>query len=433
MGPDQNEVGESLNVQDARGIHERRDTRHPREFTPEQTATCPVCTSRDCLSFFRLQSVPVTCSSVFSTRAEAVSVDRGILDLVGCNRCAFVFNHAFDASLAQIGARYESTQGASEHFRSYARSLAGDWVKRCGLTGKAVVEIGCGSGEFLVELLRAGVNSAVGIDPLVSRSYIPNELDSRVELVPAEFDEDHTRIQSDALVCRHTLEHIPDVAGFLRLVAQWSRRNPGGIVLFEVPGSGRIFSECAFWDIYYEHCNYFTRDTLAYAFARCGLEVKRLEWVYDDQYILLEAQATPSARLHARPANAAAERKAAFEFGRQAQRRIEQARENLHALAEEGPVVIWQGAAKTVGFMSALGDTQPVRCAIDLNPRRHAQYLPASGLQVLSPDEIRNLEPRHVILMNPVYLAEVESILREKGSIAQLATVNQICEGSLLQ
>ena len=91
--------------------------------------------------------------------------------------------------------------------------------------------------------------------------------------------------------------------------------------------------------------------------------------------------------------------------------------------------MIWQGAAKTVGFLTALGDPALVSHAIDLNTHRHDQYLPG-GVKVVSPDKIAALQPRNIILMNPAYCAEVESSLHTMGSCARLFSVNQICEGT---
>lgn len=409
------------------GRHQVREIPSSRKQGPAPSRLCPVCASRESVTFYRVQSAPVTSASLFATPTEAKSVTCGTIELAVCNRCAFVFNGAFNSALAQVGAKYETTQGASAHFGAYARSVASDWVQRYGLAGKTVVEIGCGSGEFLVELLRAGVGKAIGIDPLIARQSVVSEGNSRLELIAAAFEEGHTNIESAALVCRHTLEHIPDVGGFLQLVARWARRSPDRVALFEVPASERIFSECAFWDIYYEHCNYFTRASLSYAFAHFGLDVQKLEQTYDDEYLVLEARPAAYSSVTPMPADVPAAQRSALAFGDRVDRTIELAQRNLQALAEQGPLVIWQGAAKTVGFLTTLGDPDSVSCAIDLNPRRHGSYLPGLMVRVMSPDAITSLHPRHVVLMNPVYVREVDSFLRGKGSDARLLTVNQVC------
>jgi SAM-dependent methyltransferase len=387
---------------------------------------CPSCAGRKSTAFYRIESAPVTCASVFVTKAEACAVARGTVELCVCDGCGFVFNRAFDPALAQIGAGYESSQAASGHFSAYARSLASDWVQRRGLRGKTVLEIGCGSGDFLSELLRAGVGKAIGLDPLIDCNRNVGELDDRLELIAAPFDEFQIGLEADAIVCRHTLEHVFDVHGFLRALARWARRNRDRVVLFEVPASERIFSECAFWDVYYEHRSYFTGASLRSAFARAGFEIQALASAFGDQYLLLEAGAAPSRSNTVVPCDVSAVRNTAFAFNGHAHRAIEQARSGMRALTQQGPLAIWQGAAKTVGFLTALADPALVSYAIDLNSHRHELYLPG-GVKVVSPEQIATLLPRNIILMNPAYCNEVESSLRAMGSGARLFTVNEIC------
>ena len=70
-------------------------------------------------------------------------------------------------------------------------------------------------------------------------------------------------------------------------------------MLFELPDVRRVLDEVAFWDVYYEHCSYFSAGSLARLFRATGFEVLDLALDYDDQYLLLEAR--PSA-VRRRPA-----------------------------------------------------------------------------------------------------------------------------------
>ena len=390
---------------------------------------CPVCASRDLATFYQVDAAPVTCASLFTTAAAATAVPCGAIELSICRDCGFVFNRRFDSTLAQIGAQYESSQGASGHFRAYSRSLAVDWMTRLGLAGKTILEIGCGHGEFLVELLNAGAGKAIGVDPLSGCHRMVGHVDDRLELIPTTFDEDHIGLEADAVVCRHTLEHISDVGGFLGRLSRWARRSAGRVVLFEVPASERIFSECAFWDIYYEHCSYFSRGSLRYAFARAGFDVERVQSVYSDQYFLLEARIAGE-DIATVPRDVAAVQNAVLAFGDRARSAIERARRIMQALSKRsGASVIWQGASKTVGFLTALAEPAVVECAIDLSPERQNRYLPGLGLQVVSPDHIMDLQSRNVVLMNPAYYDEVKSLLRTRSCEGRLVTVNEVCDG----
>lgn len=384
---------------------------------------CPVCAAPDSTEFFSATGVPVTCASIFNDRAQALAVPAGDIRLVACDRCGFVFNPEFDAALGEAGARYESSQAASAHFSAFARSLADDWVRRYGLAGKAVLEVGCGSGAFLMQMLECGAASAIGIDPLAQ----PTASSGSLRIITDRFDQRYSDLPADALVCRHTLEHIPDVREFLQSLHAWASHASGRVVLFELPDAHRVFAERAFWDIYYEHCNYFTQETLRLAFELAGFEVLRVTRAYDDQYLILEAMARPAGAASGAWPDARSSMALCRTFGHEVSESIRRCESVLAQLAAEGaPLVIWQGASKTVGFLSALSNRDCIDSAVDLSPQRHGKFLPGSGLPVHAPERLVQLQPRHVVLMNPVYVDEVTSRLRDLGVRAQVHTVNDL-------
>ncbi|MEZ5226576.1 MAG: class I SAM-dependent methyltransferase [Acidimicrobiales bacterium] len=259
--------------------------------TPGATlaSTCPSCGHTEATDILTVADAPVMVATVFRDAATARQTPTGTIHLVGCLRCGLLFNRDFDLDKALAGARYESSQASSAHFGSYTETLAKEWVERHGLHGKRVIEVGCGQGDFMFALLAAGVGMVHGIDPLAQPAAIPAEFADRVTVDATDFAAPHTLEPAAALVCRHTIEHVPDVAGFLRSVAAWSRHNGGAPVLFEAPATERIVDEGAFWDIYYEHCNYFTLDSLSVAFEQAGLRVDQREVAYGAQYLLLDA------------------------------------------------------------------------------------------------------------------------------------------------
>jgi hypothetical protein len=379
-------------------------------------ACCPNCRHIGALPILSLKDAPVMVCSAFPDPKDALDVVAGDIDLATCTTCGFLFSTSFDQALAMAGAKYESSQAASPHFGAFARGLATDWVQRYGLEGKHIAEIGCGQGEFLIEMLRAGAGSAVGIDPLFGPEFIPAEFQDRLSADAREFGGDHIHNDAAALVCRHAIEHIGDVAGFLALVADWAAAHPDAPILFEAPGTERILAEGAFWDIFYEHCNYFTADTLSDSFARAGLNVTRCELVYDGQYLIIEATGTAPAVLDSDPRKVEAAIRDSSAFSAKVSRAVDLCRERLAKMAADGaPVVLWQGASKAVALMTLLGRDTPIDFAVDLNTRRHGNYLPPFALEVRAPESLVETKPKHVVLMNEVYMVEVRKHLDKLG------------------
>ena len=223
------------------------------------------------------------------------------------------------------------------------------------------------------------------------------------------FTEAHAGLPGRALVCRHTLEHVPDVNGFLRAVRTWSAANGEAVVLFEVPDAGRILAECAFWDVYYEHSTYFTAATLATAFRAVGLEPSRVDSVYDGQYLLLEAR--PGTVVDPDPATAAPVVQAARTFATATAERVEWAAQSLRALRGDGDLVLWQAGGKALSLLTLTGTTGLVAGVVDVNPEKRGRFLPGTGVEILAPIDLRHVRPRHVVVMNAVYLDEIRETL----------------------
>jgi hypothetical protein len=399
--------------------------------SPASMGRCVLCGEAPTTVFYSAPASPVTCAAIFPDSTAARSVPRGDIRLRCCNHCGFIYNELFDPKLADAAARYEPSQAGSQHFGSFARALAKDWIERHALHGKRIVEVGCGHGEFLAEMVRAGAAEAVGFDPVADPAQVSADVRDRIQIRAEKFTEASLAIQADALVCRHTLEHISDLPQFLALVHAWARGNADRVVLFEVPASERILDEGAFWDVYYEHCSYFVKSSLEYAFRRAGFHVGRVALAYDDQFLVLEARAGNGGEPPDMQAMAAQTLAAAIEFGTRSRAAIERSRAALRELGAQGrPLVLWQGASKTVGFMSAVGEESLVDFAVDVNPRRHGQYIPPHGLQILAPEQLVGRRPKNVVLMNPVYLDEVAATLGALGIHTRLLTVDRLFKDS---
>lgn len=390
--------------------------------------TCPLCGACEASVVYSTPQAPVTCTAVFDSPEEARAVPFGRIDLAVCVECGFAYNCSFDTELARIGAEldvgYESSQTASDHFSKFARGLATDWVECYRLQGKTVVEVGSGGGDFLNELVRAGVGKVIGIDPLTPRHRANNS----IEVLNEMFSLHHLALDAEALICRHTLEHVPNVKTFLRLVRKWTEYQPGRVVLFELPSAERVIKESAFWDVYYEHCNYFTDGMLRRAFVQADLRLVRLDTVYDGQYFLAEATASNGSVAADWPVPSD-ELRAWTDFGTRACAAIQRCRIMLDRFAGEGgAVVLWQGAAKTIGVLAATETTSDIDCAVDLSPGRQGRYLPGSALAVRSPSILESLQPRHIVLMNPMYYDEVRAQMDRMNVHGELCTINELVQ-----
>jgi SAM-dependent methyltransferase len=386
--------------------------------------SCPSCGREGMELFFEQDDVPSHSVLLFDTREDAIGYPRGSIRLGFCPGCGFIANLAVDPSLQNYSHDCEETQGFSPRFRAFADELARELVERHRLRGRTILEIGCGKAEFLAELCRLGDNRGIGIDPAAVPERVDPAVREQVELIEDYFSERYSDLDADVVVCRHTLEHIPGTGDFMRLIRASVAGRDDTLVFFELPDVLRVLREAAFWDIYYEHCSYFTPGSLARLFRSTCFRVDGLELAYEGQYILLEAR-PEGAGSRARPLaleesvdDVAAE---VAHFRTRLAETVALWRGRLGDYEREGrPAVVWGSGSKGVAFLTMLGDAGNVEYVVDVNPHKHGRYMPGTGQEIVAPEFLAEYRPEVVIAMNPVYLEEIGADLERLGVAAEL-------------
>jgi SAM-dependent methyltransferase len=374
---------------------------------------CPSCRSSQLAVFHEQSGVPVHSCRLVDSRDEAVSFPQGRLQLALCAACGLITNTLYDASLQDYGVAYEETQGFSPRYRQFAQQLAQRWIDRYDLREKTVLEIGCGKGEFLALMCELGRNQGIGIDPAFVDERLESEARDRMRFIT----EVYADLPADAVVCRHTLEHISPVADFITLVRRTAGARDGTVVLFDLPDVVRVLREGAFWDIYYEHCSYFSPGSLGRLFRRSGFDVLSIERDYADQYLVIDAR--PGTGAHGRlPLEETVEElnEEVERFSRTFATTSSLWRATLaDARAEGRRVAIWGAGSKAVAFLTTLATGDEVAYAVDINPFKSGKFVPGTGHPVLAPEALPAAPPDLVVVMNDLYLDEVRTRLATLG------------------
>jgi methyltransferase family protein/C-methyltransferase-like protein len=379
---------------------------------------CPSCHSTQLTPVIEQLGVPIHTSTLLASREQALAYPKGDVRLVICSECGLLTNTAFDAPAHDYSASYDEVQSFSQRFREYLSELAQTLVDRHALAGRDVFEIGSGRGEFLIEICERTGASGSAVDPSFDEDRFEGPASSRVT-IERRFFSGSVPAGVAAVLSRHTLEHVHDVAGFLRSLRQGLEQAADAVVVvFEVPETLRVLEETAFWDIFYEHCCYFTPGSLARAFRAAGLVPERLERTFDDQYLLVTARPGAPGEGHVLPLEEPPA--AAVELAKGFAERIDVARREwrstLQAARSRGEsAVIWGAGSKGVAFLSALGLTDEIVGAVDVNPAKHGMFMPGTGHEIVAPKKLVDLQPGIVIVMNPAYTEEIRRDLAGLG------------------
>ena len=367
----------------------------------------------------------------FRTVAEARKVPRGDVTLRQCGSCGLVFNATFEGARIPYDERYENRQGASPSFRAHVDALIQRLGDVPGARGGRLLEVGCGKGEFLRRAAEQLGATAEGYDT----SYEgPMDMDGgRVRFHGGYLTGADVRGAHDVVICRHVVEHVAGIGAFLGELASIARAAGDPLVVVETPRFEWIVENECLWDVFYEHCNYFTQPTLAHLARRAGFVVKRHVGVFGGQYQWLElrvAKRSPGPMSRPGPGVPAGGSLSAFTRSAAQQRRrlaraIDAGRGVVHPEVAgdrgaggtgrgDGAWGIWGAGAKGVALAHLMEDRPPA-CVVDANPAKQGGVIPGTSVPVVAPTDRAIARLALIVIANPNYAAEIRASLEAMG------------------
>ncbi len=374
---------------------------------------CPSCYGSKTEVFFRFEKAPVQSVVVIKSKEDSLSLPRKDITLAFCHDCGFIYNSSFDTDIDMYTGGYEDQQGFSPTFRKFITSLTSRFIEKYNVRNKDIVEIGCGKGDFLALISELGNNRGTGIDP----AYVEGRLapDNRLKFLKEFYTEKHGELPNDVIVCRHTLEHIHATGAFMNTVRNSLTPESRTVLFFEVPSIVRILKSNAFWDIFYEHCSYFSPGSLSRLFRKNNFEVFDLYLEYDEQYLFIEAGMSVSPeKKHPLEESVDELWSMSKQFAESVSKKLDEWEELLNEYKIIGKkVVVWGGGSKSVGFLTHFDRLKVIKHVVDINPHLTGNYIPGTGLRYKSPMFLKEFKPDAVIIMNGIYEQEISSMLNE--------------------
>lgn len=334
---------------------------------------------------FRVNDLPVLQNKMFSTHAEALACPTGDIVLVQDMDTGLVFNSAFDAARLDYDKDYQNEQACSGVFQQHLQAV----TKIIGRHFKqgSLIEVGCGKGYFLEHLHGAGYD-ITGIDPAYEGD--------NPSVVKARFERG-LGLSADGVILRHVLEHVPDPVAFLSNIAE---ANGGkGDIYIEVPCFDWICGRRAWFDLFYEHVNYFRLSDLGRMFGK----VHEAGHLFGGQYLYLVADLSS---LRTPRFDIASGVTFPVDFLGGIGRLSTIAKKNARN-------AIWGGTSKGVIFAIYMENADArIDLVIDINPAKQGLYLARSGLLVSPPAIATQVLAPHdnVFVMNSNYLDEIVAL-----------------------
>ncbi len=383
------------------------------------TPGCTACGGSQLRTLLQFDAVPVHQNLLYSSCEAARACSVGQIELVACEDCGFVFNELFDGSLLDYSEQYENSQDKSSSFASHMSSVAQGLVDRHGLRGKRILEIGCGKGSFLNLIVQIAAGSGKGFDP----SYL-NEFDDIAALTFVQdfFPAKESWWNPAQIVCRHVLEHISHPFNFVKMIREAIPEEQSPRIYFEVPSFDWITENLAFWDVFYEHCNYFTAASIQNLFRRCGFDVDRIQLVFSDQYLSVDLSVARGKE----PEAPTSPQKLDYEhLSINFRTRMDDVLSLIRTQREAGKsIAVWGAAAKGATFLNQLSlSNQVIPNVIDINPRKQGNYIAGTGQLICSPEFLQSNKRDVIYVMNPNYEGEIRRQLNVMNLFPELVVI----------
>ena len=337
---------------------------------------------------YEVKDLPVFQQHMYDNKKDALNCPKGDVVLVQNLSTGFVYNQSFNPKLMVYDENYQNEQGISSIFLNHLETVFKIIKQQLGIN--SIVEVGCGKGLFLEILQRRGFK-ITGFDPAYEGS--------NKNIINKPFDKKHS-IKSEGLILRHVLEHIKTPYEFLNKLRLANDRK--GKIYIEVPCLDWIIKNKAWYDIYYEHVNYFRLSDLKRMFKTVYDSGK----LFEGQYIYIVAELSSLLKPKCNENDY-------INFPNDFLKDLSTNQEINHNQKS----IVWGGASKgTIFMLMKRRFNYNIDGIIDINPAKQGKYIPAVGEKVLSPKEGANSFPNGTIcyVMNSIYLNEIKEMSDNK-------------------
>lgn len=307
----------------------------------------------------------------------------------------FLENSEFDSELLTYDGNYQNSLIYSDYFVNHMNTVI-DLLKSQLPENSKVVEVGCGKGDFLEMLNNDRYFNAIGFD-----ATYEGDSNKIIKRYLNEFD----RMEADLVVLRHVIEHVKKPHAFLKMLKTIFGK---GLIYIEVPNYVWILENKAFFDINYEHVNYFSQKSLTYFFND---EEPLASLCFNDQYqsiiSKIELISNNFERKYIEGPWEFVDFYSLFPNMKDIIIAIEK------KLRPASRVYIWGAASKGCMFLAHCKHLNVlldrVNFAIDINPKKQNKFLPISLVPIKSKEEFYALAQQDdlVIITNPNYKSEI--------------------------
>ena len=373
---------------------------------------CRICRSDKLDIFIRFDSVPARVERLL--QRDELDQDKPIpMDVFQCTNCGFIQLERFLLP-RNYYARYEQSPVFSETMRVYQQALAVELIKTHSLSGKKILEAGCGDGYFASLLVNLGAD-VTAIEPGEPAAKMAR--DRGIRVINDYFSRNLPLEQKsfDCFLSRLVISHIEDICGFMTAAKHFLK--PGGLGIVEFVNVRDAIETNRFFDFFPDYVNYFTPASFVQLLHRTGFDLISVSPCHNNEYSLA-AFSSPQ--------------EDSFSFFEKSEQYKEQIRTIIEDRHSRGRRMACWGAGGRGTSLLVMSGIKRDRIAyvVDSSPSKQGLFTPGSHVPVYPPAHLLEDPVDTVIITAINFQNEIKgSLLRDfnfQGEVVLLSPNPQI-------
>jgi hypothetical protein len=352
---------------------------------------CPICQDETCEKILYEKNGVLARYGFLNEKPDQKSKPYELTqDLYYCKYCDFAWNVSFEYEKIDYDSDAIIESGTfSKRYMDYQYMTTKYLRKLIGFTPEVMVEIGAGSGLFIKEF---DADKKVAIEP----SDEAKRIDKSITVYNEIYTKDKFNFVANLVVSRQVLEHIANPVEFIQdIISSFKgEMDEEFFIYLEVPNSMLTFRFGRFYDFYYEHCNYFTVNSLIHLAKAVNMEIVDVSTGMDGEVISMLMKSGPS-------------------DSKKIIKKIDTNKEMLKSKIDTSldagkKIFAWGASGNGVQILNNLGlNDEMINYVIDSDVNKQGKFLPGTLQKIISPSEAVDYRPDVVIVLTQFHKSEI--------------------------
>jgi len=287
----------------------------------------------------------------------------------------------------------------SQKMKDFRKKFLKLWLSKYDLNSKKILEIGCGSGEYLEMLKTAGAKKIFGIEN--NKNNIDSCLRQKFQIKKGYLEKNFNnpwKQKFDAFTIFSFMEHWPNpidsISSLHNILSE------GAIGLIEVPNFDLIIEKGLYTEFTPDHIFYFNKSTLKLFLESKGFDILSIKVIW--QKYIISAVVKKRSKL-------------SLKNFYNVKEKLES---KLHRFIDNSnhKTVIWGAGHQSLAVISVSNISSKIKYIVDSATFKQNKYTPASALLVKDPKYLLEDRPYSIIIMAAAYSDEILKIIRTNYS-----------------